>query len=141
MTAQLAVDQAQAPQARSLRSRISAFISSAIAAVLGLLPHVLHHAGPLAGAALLAGTAGTLLFGALGLIAAIPFLLHVHKRCGNWRTPGLLLAAFVAIFTISALFIAPVITRSESSSKASSAPTQTQPGGNSLPNGHEGHHD
>ena len=39
------------------------------AAVLGAAPHVLHHAGPLAGAALLAGVSGKLLFGALALMA------------------------------------------------------------------------
>lgn len=140
MTTQFAADQAQAPHARSLRGRISAFISSAIAAVLGLLPHVLHHAGPLAGAALLAGTAGTLLFGALGLIAAIPFLLRVHKRCGNWRTPGLLLATFAAIFTISALFIAPAITGSGEKSKPSRTPDQQAPGAQPAPGSHESHH-
>lgn len=75
---------------RTLRQR-TALVSSALAVLLGLAPHVLHHAGPLAGAALLAGTGGSLLFGAIGLLAAIPFLLRVHRRCGNWRTPGALL--------------------------------------------------
>jgi hypothetical protein len=41
---------------RTLGQRTGALISSAVAAVLGVLPHVLHHVGPLAGAALLAGT-------------------------------------------------------------------------------------
>ena len=77
---------------RTFRERVAAIVSSAVAAVLGIAPHVLHHAGPLAGAALLAGTGGSLLFGAIGLVAAIPFLLRVHRRCGNWRVPGALLA-------------------------------------------------
>ena len=42
--------------------------------LIGLLPHVLHHVGPLAGAAILAGAGGTLLFAAIGFVAAIPFL-------------------------------------------------------------------
>lgn len=98
-------------------------------------------AGPFAGAALLAGTGGTLLFGALGLLTAIPFLLRVHKRCGNWRTPGLLLATFAAVFTISALLIAPAITGSGENSKPSRAPIQQVPSTQSRPGGHEGHHD
>ena len=66
--------------------------AAAVAAVLGLAPHVLHHAGLLAGSALIAGTGGALLFGAVGFLAAIPFLLRARRRCGNWRVPGALLA-------------------------------------------------
>jgi hypothetical protein len=80
---------------------VAALVSSAVAAVLGILPHVLHHVGPFAGAALVAGTGGTLLFGAIGLIAAIPFLLRVHRRCQNWRVPAALLALFAGVFSIS----------------------------------------
>ena len=108
---------------RTLRQRTAALISSAVAAVLGVLPHVLHHVGPLAGAALLAGTAGTLLFGAIGLVAAIPFLLRVHRRCGNWRVPAALLATFAVMFSISAFVIGPAISGSEG---GSSKPTTTQ---------------
>ena len=46
--------------------RVRATFAAVGAAVLGAAPHVLHHAGPLAGAALLAGVGGKLLFGALG---------------------------------------------------------------------------
>jgi len=49
----------QQPERRTLRARAAALVSSAVAAVLGIAPHVLHHAGPLAGAALLAGTGGS----------------------------------------------------------------------------------
>ena len=58
------------------------------AALLGAAPHVLHHAGPLAGAALFAGVGGTLLFGALGLAAATPLLLRMRRRSGSWRRPA-----------------------------------------------------
>lgn len=86
---------------RTVRQRTAAVISSAVAAVLGVLPHVLHHAGPLAREALFAGAAGALLFGFIGLVAAIPLLLRVHRRCGNWRVPAGLLTLFAAVFSIS----------------------------------------
>ncbi|MDQ6803849.1 MAG: hypothetical protein M3065_02525, partial [Actinomycetota bacterium] len=61
-------------------------MSSAGAAVLGLAPHVLHHVGLFAGA-LFAGVGGSLIFGALGFLAGIPFLRRVHRRTGSWRVP------------------------------------------------------
>ena len=121
---------------RTLRERVAVIISSAVAAVLGVLPHVLHHAGPLAGAALLAGTGGALLFGAIGLVAAIPFLLRVHRRCGNWRVPGALLVLFAVMFSISTFVIGPAISGSKSESKA--APTTSQPA--PADGGHASHH-
>ena len=127
-----------APQPRpGLRQRTVALLSSAVSAVLGLLPHVLHHVGPLAGAALLAGTAGTLLFGAIGLVAAVPFLLRVHRRCGNWRVPAALLALFAVMFSISAFVIGPAITGSDDASSNQSSPSESAP---TLPEGHDAHH-
>jgi hypothetical protein len=79
-------------------------------AFIGLAPHVLHHVGPLAGAALLAGTAGTLLFAALGFVAAIPFLLRLHRRFRTWRAPAIALAVFAAMFSLSSFVIGPAIT-------------------------------
>lgn len=119
---------------RGLRQRAWVALSSFGAAVLGLAPHVLHHAGPLAGAALFAGVAGSLVFGALGLVLAIPFLLRVHRRCGNWRVPAATLALFAAMFALSTFVIGPAITGSGSSTgkSAPSAPGQ--------PSGHESHH-
>ena len=123
---------------RTFRQRTAAAISSAFAVVLGILPHVLHHAGPLAGAALLAGTAGTLLFGAIGLVAAIPFLLRVHRRCGNWRVPAGLLALFAVVFSISAFVIGPAITGSDSG-KSKPTTTQSAPAAPAK-EGHDAHH-
>jgi hypothetical protein len=111
---------------RTLRKRATALVSSALAVVLGLAPHVLHHAGPLAGAALLAGAGGSLLFGAIGLLAAIPFLLRVHRHCGNWRVPSTLLALFAAMFSISTFVIGPAI-NGEPSGAAKSTTSQTMP--------------
>jgi hypothetical protein len=56
------------PQPRRRLSAAAARIWSGVLAVwgvvTGLAPHVLHHVGPLAGAALLAGAGGKLLFAA-----------------------------------------------------------------------------
>lgn len=119
----------------SFRRRIWTAISSAFAAVMGLLPHVLHHAGPLAGAALFAGIGGTLLFGALGLVAAIPFLVRLRRRTGGWRVPAATLALFAAVFSLSAFVIGPTI----SGDKGEPQPAAPAPG-KQQPPGHEQHH-
>lgn len=110
-------------------------LSGALAAIIGLAPHVLHHVGPLAGAAIFAGVGGTLLFGAIGLVAAIPFLLRVHRRCGNWRTPAALLVLFAAMFSLSAFVIGPAISGSDDKGSGSPAP-----GAPAEPSGHSAHH-
>ena len=111
----------------TMRERLAKLVSSVVAAVLGIAPHVLHHVGPLAGAALLAGTGGTLLFGAIGLIASIPFLRRVHRRSGNWRVPGALLVLFAVIFSISSFVVGPAISGGGNDA-ASPTTTQTVPG-------------
>jgi hypothetical protein len=85
-------------------------ISTAFGAALGLAPHVLHHAGPLAGAALFAGVGGSLLFGALGFVLATPFLLRLRRRFGGWRMPLAALALFAAVFSVSTFVVGPAIT-------------------------------
>lgn len=98
---------------------------------VGLLPHVLHHVGPLAGAALLAGAAGTLLFAAIGFVAAIPFLLRLHRRFRTWRAPAIALALFAAMFSLSSLVIGPAISGGDE--------PDPRPG-IEQPAGHDGHH-
>ena len=98
-------------------------------AITGLAPHVLHHMGPLAGAAVLAGAAGKLLFAAIGFVAAIPFLLRLHRRFANWKAPAIALAAFVAMFSLSSFVVGPLV-----SGQGNDAPGIQQPGG------HAGHH-
>lgn len=70
------------PVRRSVGQRVWVGVSSAGAVVLGVAPHVLHHVGLFAGA-LFAGVGGSLVFGAVGFLAAIPFLLRVHRRTGS----------------------------------------------------------
>ena len=96
---------------------------------IGLLPHVLHHVGPLAGAALLAGVGGQLLFAAIGFVAAVPFLIRLYRRFHSWRAPAVALVVFVAMFLLSSLVIGPAI-----SGGGSDAP------GIERPSGHAGHH-
>lgn len=120
---------AQVPLPHGLLERAKLVASGALAAVLGLLPHLLHHAGPLAGTALFAGAGGSILFGAIGLVAAIPFLIHLHRRTGGWSVPGGVLALMVVMFSISAFVIGPQFAGSESSSDTDqAAPEKTTPG-------------
>ena len=124
---------------RSLSRRLWLGLSAAWAAVTGLLPHVLHHAGPLAGAALFAGVGGSLLFGALGLLVAIPFLRRMHRRFGTWRAPAIALALFAAVFSISTFVVGPRISGVGDATPEASAPPSAAP---AEPSGsaHEAHH-
>ena len=105
------------------RARVVA--AAIVAAILGLLPHVLHHVGPLAGAALFAGVGGSLLFGAIGLLLSVPFVLKVRRRCGNWRVPAALLAAFAVMFSLSTFVVGPLISGNEEAESAPSTPHET----------------
>ena len=93
----------------SFVGRVWAAVLAAWGAFIGLLPHVLHHAGPLAGAALLAGATGRALFAAIGFVAAIPFLRRLRLRFGTWRAPAIALAVFAAMFSLSSFVIGPAI--------------------------------
>jgi len=97
---------------------------------MGLLPHVLHHVGPLAGAALLAGATGRLLFAAIGFVAAIPFLRRLQRRFQTWRAPAIALAVFAVMFSLSSFVIGPAI----SGEDAPARPGIEQEGG------HDQHH-
>lgn len=94
---------------RTVGQRVWVGISSAGAVALGILPHILHHISLFAGA-LFAGVGGPLLFGTVGFVAAIPFLLRVYRRTGTWRMPAALLTLFAVIFSISTFVIGPAIT-------------------------------
>jgi len=86
---------------------------------LGLLPHLLHHVAILAGTALVAGSGGTALFGALGFLASIPFLLRLRRRFGTWLAPAIGLLIFAAMFSLSAFVIGPAISGAGSAQPAS----------------------
>jgi len=82
----------------------------AIGVVVGVLPHALHHISLLAGTALVAGSGGTALFGAIGLLASMPFLLGLRRRFNTWRAPAVGLLVFVAMFSLSSFVAGPALT-------------------------------
>lgn len=100
------------PSGHGFRSRLHALWHSLVGAVglvMGLLPHVLHHIGLLAGTALVAGSGGTALFGVLGLLASIPMLVRLYRRFGSWVAPALGLLVFASMFSLSAFVVGPAI--------------------------------
>jgi hypothetical protein len=123
-----AVSPARRPN--SLVSRLTAAGLAAWGAFLGIAPHVLHHAGPLAGAAIVAGASGQLIFLGLGLVASIPFLRRLHRRFQTWIAPALALALFVVAFAFSTLVVGPALTGSDARAKP----------GIEQPAGHTSHH-
>jgi hypothetical protein len=116
---------------RRFAARLWSGVLAAWGGFMGLLPHVLHHVGPLAGAALLAGASGRVLFAAIGFAAAIPFLRRLYRRFKTWRAPVIALAVFAAMFSLSSFVIGPAISGDEEP-----AP---QPG-IEQPAGHDEHH-
>ncbi len=84
-------------------------------AITGVAPHVLHHVGPVAGTAILAGTGGRLLFAGIALVVSIPFLLRIHRRFRTWVAPAIALAVMAAMFSLSSFVIGPAISGGESS--------------------------
>ncbi len=114
------------------RDRLRALWNALVGGIgflLGLLPHVLHHVGFLAGTALVAGSGGTALFGALGFLASVPFLLRLRRRFGTWRAPAIGLLIFAAMFSLSAFVIGPAISGAKDA-KPTPVPSM----------GHAGHH-
>ena len=107
-------------------------LMAAIGAITGLLPHVLHHAGVLLGAAVVTGTTGNVLFGVLGLLLSLPLLIRLHRRFGTWKAPTVALVLFVAMFSLSTFVIGPAIT---DDAPSPGPETPTSPGDE-----HQGHH-
>ena len=132
-----ALVKSQAAASPRVLARARAALTATAAAVLGMAPHVLHHAGPLAGAALLAGATGRLLFGALGFALAIPMLRRLRRRTGSWRVPAGALALMAVVFTFSSFVIGPALTGADNDA----APVTTVPGAPAVsPAAHESHH-
>jgi hypothetical protein len=109
VTPPVAAPDAGPVRAPSVAARVRTAMLGLWAAITGAAPHVLHHVGPLAGTALVAGAGGRVLFGVAGFVATIPMLRRLRRRTGSWRVPGLALAAFAAIYTVSTLFVGPAI--------------------------------
>lgn len=116
---------------RALRS-LATIASGVVAAVSGIAPHVLHHVGPLAGAALLAGVGGTILFGVAGFALSIPMLLRLRSPFGTWAAPAMASVIFTSVYLISALVLGPSLIADRGTVEA---PMSTP-----APTGHAGHH-
>lgn len=119
-------------RARLARTRLGAAVLAVWGVVVGVAPHVLHHVGPFAGAALLAGAGGKALFGALGFALSIPFLVRLYRRFDALAAPVVATAVFAAIFAFSTLVVSPLIT--------GTGDTTNDTPGVELPAGHASHH-
>ncbi len=125
--------------ALSLGAKLWNAVLAVWGAITGVLPHVLHHVGPLAGAAILAGAGGKAIFFALGLLAAIPMLRRLHRRFRSWVAPATAVAIFAGMFTLSTLVLAPLVTGS-GETPSRQQPRELQPPGGQTPSGHAAHH-
>lgn len=103
-----------------------------IATIAGIAPHVLHHVGLFAGAFLITGAAGNLLFGALGLLLSVPLLRRLYRRFGTWKAPAIAVGVFAIMFSISAFVVGPAINPDE--------PAAPVPNQGPTPDEHAGHH-
>lgn len=70
---------------------------------------MLHHVAPIAGAAFLTGSTGSILFGLAGFVLTVPMLLRLRRRFRTWLAPAIALVLFVLAFTLSTLVIGPAI--------------------------------
>ena len=131
MEARSTVETADAQQV-GLVAKTWRIVSAVVGTLMGLLPHVLHHTGLIFGAALVTGTGGNLLFGALGLLFSVPLLRRLYIRFKTWKAPAIALVIFVAMFSLSAFVIGPAI--SGGSSGETPSPGQTPDH-----SGHSGH--
>ena len=104
-----------------------------IGSVLGLIPHVLHHVGLIAGTSFLTGAGGNATLYLVGLLLSIPMLRRIHRRFGTWRAPAIAIAVFTAMFLLSALVVGPAIS-------ADSAPTDAPSPGPTPTEQHTEHH-
>ena len=94
-----------------------------------------------AGALVITGAAGNLLFGALGLLLSVPLLRRLYRRFGTWKAPTLALVAFAAMFSLSAFVIGPALTGAESDATPAPPASETpDPGAPSSDVDHDGHH-
>ncbi len=89
--------------------RVRHLLSAVWGTIAGVAPHVLHHVGPLAGAAILAGTGGRVLFFILGLALAIPLLVRLYRRFRSWVAPAIAVAVFAVTYSLSSVFLGPLI--------------------------------
>ena len=108
----------QRPRPAAVRDTAGAVVG----AVMGLLPHVLHHVGLIAGTAFVAGAGGSVVFFAVGLLLSVPMLRRIHRRFRTWMAPTIAVAVFTGMFSLSAFVIGPALTDETSGSGESPPP-------------------
>jgi len=125
-----------APEHRSPWRITRDAVGAAVGVVLGIAPHVMHHIGLLAGAALVTGASGNALFYVIGLALSVPMLLRLYRRFRTPWAPAIAVAVFTGLFALSAFVIGPAISGVDDSPQppGPSSPTPG-PGGD-----HSGHH-
>jgi hypothetical protein len=107
------------------RASASSGLAGALGTVSGIAPHLLHHAGPILGAALLTGALGTTVFGAIGFALTVPLLLQLRRRFHSWLVPAIALGLFALMFTVSTLWIGPAIRGEDDTNTSDGDPHHT----------------
>lgn len=122
--------------ARGLWGTIWAGTRATAGALMGLAPHVMHHVGFLAGAAILTGFLGNTILYVVGLVLSIPLLRRIHRRFATWKAPAIGVAVFSALFAFSAFVIGPLFNPAEANDPQPQVPTPT-----ASTDEHTGHHE
>lgn len=115
-----------------------ATVRAGFGAALGMVPHVLHHVGLIAGTALLTGALGNGVLYVVGLLLSIPLLRRLRSRFGTGWAPALGVVAFTALFALSAFVIGPLFNPA-----TPNQPDTPSPAASASASGtedHEGHH-
>lgn len=112
-----------------------ATVRAGIGAALGILPHIMHHVGLLAGAALLTGALGNGILYVVGLLMSIPLLRRLRSRFRTRWAPTIGITVFTAMFSLSAFVVGPAI-----SGAGGGAPATTPAPAVTTTDGHDGHH-
>lgn len=107
-----------------------------VGALMGLTPHVLHHVGFLAGAALLTGALGNTVLYGVGMLLSIPMLRRLGRRFGTWKAPAIGAVVFTALFALSAFVIGPMF----NPDTTPATPDRPSPSASSGAEEHDGHH-
>lgn len=120
------------PRTRTAAVRDAA--GAVLGTVMGIVPHVMHHVGILAGAVLVTGATGNAVFFVIGLLFSIPLLRRIYRRFGTWLAPAAATAVFAGMFSLSAFVIGPALTGAPSAETPPVSPPQT------IVDEHSGHH-
>jgi hypothetical protein len=113
-----------------------ATIRAGVGAALGILPHVMHHVGLLAGAALLTGVLGNGILYVVGLLLSIPLLRRLRSRFRTSWAPAIGVAVFTVLFSLSAFVVGPAL----SGGAEQAPPTTPSSPAVTTTDGHDAHH-